>query len=80
MFTSKCRLVYQNHFSNELLINPFSTNVLLLYPLKTSENRGFSEAFRGYRSRKLIENGLRRLTGKKYPQVKLKRFQKVLTI
>ena len=27
--------------------NPFSTNVLLLYPLETSENRGFSDVFRG---------------------------------
>ena len=31
--------------------NPFSTNTLLLYPLKTS-------VFRGYRSGKLVENGL----------------------
>ena len=35
------------------LLNSFSTNVPLLYPLKTSENR------RGYRSGTLIENGLK---------------------
>ena len=35
------------------LINPFSTNILLLYPFKT-----FSDVFRGYRSGTLVENGL----------------------
>ena len=40
-------------------INPFSTNVLLLYPLNTSENRRFSNVFRGYRSETLVENGLK---------------------
>ena len=30
-----------------LVINRFSTNVTLLYPLKTSERRRFSEVFRG---------------------------------
>ena len=39
-------------------INPFSTNVPSLYPLKTSKNRRFSEGFRGYRSGTLVENGL----------------------
>ena len=39
------------------VVNPFSTNVPLLYPLKTSENRKFS-VFRGYRSGTLVENGL----------------------
>ena len=38
--------------------NPFSTNVPLLHPLKTSENPRFSDVFRGYRSGTLIENGL----------------------
>ena len=38
--------------------NPFSTNVSLLYPLKTLENLRFSDVFRGYRSRTLVENGL----------------------
>ena len=39
--------------------NPFSTNVPFLHPLNTSENRKFSDVFRGYRSRTLVENGLR---------------------
>ena len=39
------------------LIKPFSTNVPLLYPLKTSENLCFSDVFRGYRSGTLVENG-----------------------
>ena len=42
-------------------INPFSTNVPLLYFLKTSENRGggVSDVFRGYRSGTLLENRLK---------------------
>ena len=40
------------------IINPFSTNVPLLYPLKTSENRSFSDTFGGNRSKTSIENGL----------------------
>ena len=39
-------------------LNPFSTNVPLLYPLKTSKNFWFSDIFRGYRSGTLVENGL----------------------
>ena len=39
------------------LFNPFSTNVPPLYPLKKSEDRRFSDVFRGYRSEKLDENG-----------------------
>ena len=39
--------------------NPFSSNVPLLYPLKTSENLRFSDIFRGYRIGTLLENGLR---------------------
>ena len=38
--------------------NPFSTNVSLLYPLKTLEKRRFSDVLRGYRSGTLVENGL----------------------
>ena len=38
-------------------IKPFSTNILLLYPLKTSVNLRFA-IFRGYRSGTLVENGL----------------------
>ena len=43
----------------EQLINQFSTKVPLLYPLKTSENREFSDdVYRGYRSGTLVENEL----------------------
>ena len=41
-------------------INQFSTNIPLLYLLKTSENFRFLDAFRGYRSEKLIEYWLNR--------------------
>ena len=40
------------------LINPFSTNVLLLYLLKTSENLRFSDVLRRNRSETLVENVL----------------------
>ena len=40
-------------------INPFSTNVPLLYPLNTSENRRISDVFGGYRSGTLVQNGLK---------------------
>ena len=36
----------------------FSTNVPILYPLKTSENYRFSDVFRGYGIGTLDENGL----------------------
>ena len=52
-FTSQ-ELGTQNHCG----INLFSTNVPLLYPLKTSENRRLSDVFKGYRSRTSVENGL----------------------
>ena len=42
----------------EELLNPFSTYVPLLYPLKASEDLRFSDVFRGYRSGTLVENGL----------------------
>ena len=42
---------------NTLEINPFSINVPLLYPLKT-ENRRFSDVFRGYRN-ETVENGVK---------------------
>ena len=45
-------------FPPKNFFNPFSTNVPLLYPLKTSENRRFCDVFRGYRSATLAENGL----------------------
>ena len=41
-----------------IIINSYSTNVILLYPLKTSENLRFSDIFRKYISRTLVENGL----------------------
>ena len=54
-FTAKELIVLlQNHQD----INPFSNNVPLLYPRKTSENRRFSDVFTGYRSGTLVENGL----------------------
>ena len=34
-------------------VNLFHTNVLFLYPLKTSENLRFSDVFGGYRNRTL---------------------------
>ena len=40
-------------------INPSSTNVLLIYLVKTSENLRFFDVLRGYRSGILVENGLR---------------------
>ena len=41
----------------ECKVNPFSTNVPLLYPLKT-ENLQFSDVFRWYRNGILVENRL----------------------
>ena len=58
-------------------LNPFSTNVLLLYALKTSENRRFSDAFRGYRSGALVENGLRTIN---YAVKKIKVREKIRNI
>ena len=40
------------------LINPFLTNVPILYPLKTPENQRFSIVFRGYKMGTLARNGL----------------------
>ena len=43
------------YISNNIkLINPFQINAPFLYPLKKSENRGFSDFFRGYRNETLI--------------------------
>ena len=56
-YTFKSQTYYQTTILlSKLFINPFSTNVPLLCPLKTSENRGFSDVFREYRSGALIEN------------------------
>ena len=52
---------------NDLLnssFNPFSTNVPLLYPLKTSENLRFSDVFRGYRSATLVANEFKKASMK----------------
>ena len=40
-----------------LFLNPFSTNVPLLYPLKTTENLRVFYVFKGYKSRTLVGNG-----------------------
>ena len=40
------------------LINPFPTNVPILYPLKTPENQRLSRVFRGYKIGTLAKNGL----------------------
>ena len=34
---------------NSIIINPFNTTGLFLYPLKTSENQKFADVPRGYR-------------------------------
>ena len=39
-------------------VNPYSPNFTFLYPLKTSENRRFSDVFRGYSNVTLGEYGL----------------------
>ena len=46
------------HWKVQSFINSFSTNVPLLYPLKTSENLRFSNIFSRYRSGTLVENEL----------------------
>ena len=40
--------IFRRH--NECLINPIHANIPFLYPLKTSENFWFSDAFSGYRN------------------------------
>ena len=45
-------------FSHGGNIKPFSSNVPLLYPQKTSKNLWFSDVFRVYRCATLVENGL----------------------
>ena len=45
-------------FSIRKMVNPFSTNIPLLYPLKTLENWKISDVFWGHRKRTLFENGL----------------------
>ena len=50
-------VIGDSYLSHLWLFNPFSTNVLLLNPLKTSENWRFSDIFRAFRSGTLVENG-----------------------
>ena len=57
MSISESRFEIQNEIIDGIL-NPFLTNVPLLYPLKISENRVSSYAFRGYRGVTLVENWL----------------------
>ena len=47
-----------NNISLKSCLNPFSTNVPSLNCLKTSENRRFSDVFRGCRKETLVKNGL----------------------
>ena len=54
----RCFDIFTVNFEHSQHISPFSTNVSLLYPLKTLENWKFSDVFRGNRSGKLVENGL----------------------
>ena len=49
---------WPDNTGNFFILNPFSTNATLLYPLKTSENQKFANIFRWYRSETLVENGL----------------------
>ena len=67
-----CNFLFQRTFLNDVLflihkgiINPFSNNVALLYPLKTSQNLRFSDVFRGYKSGTSAENGLKKFFWKK---------------
>ena len=39
----------------KIIRKPFSANVPLLYPLKTSENQRFADVFKEYRSKTLIK-------------------------
>ena len=61
---------------NHVNLNPFSSNVPLLYPQKTSENQRFSNVLRGYRSGTLVENGLIRVM---FSNIRPKRYDQVLT-
>ena len=43
-----------------MIVNPFNTTDLLLHPIKTSEDQGISDIFRGYRKRPMAWNELNR--------------------
>ena len=47
-------IIYIKFVNEDWMINPFSNNVSLLYPLKTSENLRLSDVFREYRSGTLL--------------------------
>ena len=47
-------IIYIKFVNEDWMINPFSNNVSLLYPLKTSENLRLSDVLRGYRSGTLL--------------------------
>ena len=57
--TSKLRNAnFRKNMNQVTKFNIFSTNVPLLYPLKTSENRKFYNVFKECRIGILVENGL----------------------
>ena len=45
-------------FKTLIQLNSFHATCLLLYPLKTSENQGFYDIFKGYRNRRVARNEL----------------------
>ena len=54
-----CCILQIQHISKSIFtINSFHATRLFRYPLKTSENLWFSEAFREYRKRPVARNGL----------------------
>ena len=53
----KGKLMLGNSNTHSVYFNPFSTNLPLLYPLKTLESIRFSDVIREYRSATLFENG-----------------------
>ena len=59
-----CEILPHNGFFSvsSFIINPFSTIVSPLNPLKISGKRRFSDVFRGFRNGTLVENGLMKLT------------------
>ena len=62
--SSSMRIMFQNH--HNMTINPFHATCLFRYPLKTSENRRFSDVFRGYRMRPVAWNGSKMMINSLY--------------
>ena len=58
MFARECLYVISIQHIKHFCSNPFSINIPLLYPPETSENLWFSDVFRRYISKALVENGL----------------------